>query len=346
MSSEKKVFPDFKVYAPRDLRKEWHVEWRTPAGKRMKRRTGINQHSTYEDRMQAAEQLIETIKAHLEPDQSPAEQRAREWLDYFRHTVRKKTYYSYRGKIDDLFGYLHGQAPTRSLIETYFREKRKTLHPTTYNKYREQLRRVFREIGEEQLFGNIEPLKARSTPDLYFQRPQVQRLKRVISERDPVLWLFVQFVYYTFIRPNSELRLLQVSHLMLDDQKIYIPGHISKNERSQYVAIPDAFLPQLQHYWQEMPGAFLFPSTVRDDQPISYNVMYNRHRKILQELRFPKGYTLYSWKHTGAVHAAQAGVSLKDLQVQMRHHSLDQTDQYLRQMGVQQMTTIGRFPAI
>ncbi|MCX6269628.1 MAG: hypothetical protein NTU44_00125 [Bacteroidetes bacterium] len=36
-------------------------------------------------------------------------------------------------------------------------------------------------------------------------------------------------------------------------------------------------------------------------------------------------------KHTGAVEASKY-IPVKDLQMQLRHHSLDQVDAYLRQM--------------
>ena len=56
--------------------------------------------------------------------------------------------------------------------------------------------------------------------------------------------------------------------------------------------------------------------------------MTNRHCAILKLLNFGKGYQMYSWKHTGAVAAVKAGIGVKELQIQLRHHSLDETDKY------------------
>ena len=56
---------------------------------------------------------------------------------------------------------------------------------------------------------------------------------------------------------------------------------------------------------------------------------------------------LYSWKHTGAVMAVKAGIHIKQLQIQLRHHSLDQVDQYLRDLGVSDLSDLARsFPGI
>lgn len=55
---------------------------------------------------------------------------------------------------------------------------------------------------------------------------------------------------------------------------------------------------------------------------------------------FSNRFSLYSWKHTGAVRCVKSGMSLKSLQLQMRHHSLDQLNEYLRELGVLQMEDI------
>jgi hypothetical protein len=75
--------------------------------------------------------------------------------------------------------------------------------------------------------------------------------------------------------------------------------------------------------------------------------MLKRFRKVLNGLGFGNEYKLYSWKHTGAVASVRAGVGLKELQIQLRHHSLEEVDKYLRQLGVWDLANLeDRFPAI
>ena len=63
--------------------------------------------------------------------------------------------------------------------------------------------------------------------------------------------------------------------------------------------------------------------------------MYERHKKILKELDlWGKDYTLYSWKHTGVVSAYKARIDIKSIQLQCRHYSLEQTDIYLKSLGL------------
>jgi integrase len=53
---------------------------------------------------------------------------------------------------------------------------------------------------------------------------------------------------------------------------------------------------------------------------------------IRKKLGLPTSYKFYRWKHTGAMMANNSGMTVKDIQMQMRHHSLDETDKYLKKM--------------
>jgi transcriptional regulator with XRE-family HTH domain len=45
--------------------------------------------------------------------------------------------------------------------------------------------------------------------------------------------------------------------------------------------------------------------------------------------------------------AVRAGISLKELQIQLRHYSLEEVGQYIRQLGVHDLQDLeGKFPAI
>lgn len=87
-------------------------------------------------------------------------------------------------------------------------------------------------------------------------------------------------------------------------------------------------------YLQNMPKNFyvfgydLMPG----DKPVGKNYYMNLFRLFKKAHDIPKEYSIYSFKHTGAIMAVNAGVPVKDIQMQMRHHSLDITDKYLSQM--------------
>lgn len=330
MASKKNLLPtrhSFSIHSPSDLSKLWYVSFYE--GKKRVRKYGkINQASTFDARMALAVALLDEIQGEL-PKETMYD-RALEYLD--AQTWRKKSLQSIKSIVDAFFKHA-GPNPGARQVENFFLRIRQTKSPTTYNNYRQRLAQVLTGVGEGELIADVKAVRASSTPCLFFQRHQIAKLSGLIKAEDPELWLFVQFIYYCFIRPR-ELRQLKVGSVLLDDRRIYVPGAISKNKESQYVAIPDAFLPELAFLEDMNPGDYIFPWRRDHSKPAPENHYYNRHKKFLQRLKFGSGYTLYSWKHTGAVAAVKAGVGVKELQIQLRHHSLDQVNDYLRQMGV------------
>ncbi|MCH2044796.1 MAG: tyrosine-type recombinase/integrase [Saprospiraceae bacterium] len=243
-------------------------------------------------------------------------------------------------KVRALFNYLGQRPVTRNNIDKFFdfllEEKR--LRPATYNNYLGILDRLLRPLGYTGT-KHIAKIKRDCVPARYFTRSQANFIISRLEEENPPLWFFVQFVYYCFLRPRTELRLLKVGNIILEDQKILVPYNIAKNKKTQYVIIPDAFIDLVEKKVKgRNPNEYLFLSTKFPNQPTGVNTFAAQHRKLLKKYGFEtRFYKLYSWKHTGAVVAAKNNIHIKQLQIQLRHHSLDQVNDYLRQMGVTDM---------
>lgn len=59
------------------------------------------------------------------------------------------------------------------------------------------------------------------------------------------------------------------------------------------------------------------------------------HRAALEATElYGTGVSGYSWKHTGVTNAYLAGVDIVSIQRQCRHHSLSETEKYLRSLGL------------
>lgn len=93
----------------------------------------------------------------------------------------------------------------------------KKAHPTTRNSYAVTLKALFEKLIDKNLlsvnpFGKIKKIHSDNTPALYFQDYHKQKLKAAIQIREPQLWLFIQFMYFCFIRP-IEIRSLKVGDI-------------------------------------------------------------------------------------------------------------------------------------
>ena len=274
--------------------------------------------------------------------------------------VRPSSVRKYSGILETLKNWLYAEGrpsiTPRQFTEGLALRYLASLTPASYNTHLMLLKSLFESLKaikaiDTNPMAAIKSMRKKSLPSLYFQPAQIAILTNRIAANDPGLWLFIQFIYYCFIRPG-ELRLLKVSDVLLMEGKIIVPGHISKNGKEQPVSIPNVLLLQLYDQGLQFanPDHYLFsknPGNVPGPVPLGMNAMKTRHREILKALNFNTRHKLYSWKHTGAVQFVRAGGALKELQLQLRHHSLDQVDQYLAGMGAMESKFIKEnFPVI
>ena len=108
-------------------------------------------------------------------------------------------------------------------------------------------------VGDKNPFKDIKHFSGVCTPARPYQKHEIEILKNYISVHDPQLWLFIQFIIYCLIRPNSELRLLQIHHIDFENSIILIPADIAKNKKSQWVTIPKVLMAQIQFLKQYPP---------------------------------------------------------------------------------------------
>jgi integrase len=344
MQLEKKIFPTYHIFLPSDISKEAFIHWTDNVGKRHRIRGGINKLKTIEERRLAAEKIIQELKRDWKPIM-PLGLKMIGWAAEREGNWRKKTYQTIRSRIDCLIRFVDGKEITNDLMKAFFSDLTKRRHARTCEEYYIEFRCIFKALKKLELLEGIDLPKSISTPAKYFQSHQVQKIKKHLLPSDPQLWLACEFQYYTFIRPG-ELRLVRVGDIHFDEWKICVRALISKNKKEQYVTIPLAFRAQIEALKDRNANEFIFYN--KDvTTPLPVNQMQKRFREVLKKLGFGLEYQFYSWKHTGAVAAVRAGISLKELQIQLRHYSLEEVDQYIRQLGVHDLEDLeGKFPAI
>ncbi len=299
-----------------------------------------------------------------------------QFIEHIRDTVSYRSLDTYRSKLrhfvlwaesrdiaeNDLSVYDEG------IIDSFFTFiiKNRKLQGRTVKKYGQILRRFFDYlISEGVTYSNpvVKIPKAANTID-HGAKPirtdDVEKLKQLISKEDKQLWLAILFQFYCFIRPGIELRFMRIQWIDFTTGTITIPAamevngkmeKISKNGKESTIVVPSQFLRVLKNdykldkYDKRMfvfdrggePGYF----------PLGHNTLRNRFNRFRDELGLSKDYKFYSWKHTGCVFASNAGIPVKDIQMQMRHYSLDITDKYLRKMkGIDSEHLKNGFPDI
>ncbi len=215
----------------------------------------------------------------------------------------------------------------------------------THNYLMESLRTAINKLRglDESLFPNRNPVvvkkyKVTKLTHAAYSTTQLKAFIKLIEKKDAQLLLFIRFIYYTLARPK-EIKLIKVGHIHLDIKQIMMSGADAKTSIEKYIGISDEFariirasgiLKYPSDYY--VFSALGVPSTV----PAGTNYFYKRFKTYIDELGFKKinnRYTLYSFKHTGAIQLYMATKDAELVQRQCRHTSMTQTQTYLQELG-------------
>lgn len=187
--------------------------------------------------------------------------------------------------------------------------------------------------------ARIEKLPTVTKTHAAYTPEQLQQFIHVIADKDPQLLLFIRFIYYTLARPK-ELRFLKVGHLRMDLNRVLLVGEHAKTDMEKYVGMSEQF----KHIITDAgimnypPDYYVFTDTGRPGtKRVGSSYFYKHFKPYLKELGFKQlndRYTLYSFKHTGAVQLYLATKDASLVQQQCRHTTLQQTTAYLRDLGL------------
>ncbi len=216
----------------------------------------------------------------------------------------------------------------------------------TFNNYRGDLNTFFRWIIKKDPramkanpMEGIDKLKTVATKHAAFNDEQLAAIKNKCVEKGfDHLLLFIQFMYYTLARP-IEIREFRVSFIDLKANRIFIPGTISKNGKDEYVPLAPPLRKAIADSGvMALPGDYrIFGYGGRSGpEPCGIDFFYEKNSKVLKELNITgRAYSLYSYKHSGAIALyLESGKDIKLVQRVCRHQTLEQTNIYLRDLGL------------
>jgi integrase len=215
----------------------------------------------------------------------------------------------------------------------------------TVNKHRVVLKSFYAGLVEDEIlsfnpFDKTKKLNNNSTGSQYFKIRQIEELKQYMhASQLEFLWKAVVWIFYCYIRPG-ELRLVKVGDVDFDEWKVFMRGEISKNKKDEWIAIPDAlkaYIAPMCLYQYDANFYLVGRDGLPSSEPVPTNWWSRHHLEMLRTLNYSERYNFYSWKHSGVCHAYRNGMDLRELQVQLRHHSLEMVAIYLKSMGANDM---------
>lgn len=235
-------------------------------------------------------------------------------------------------------------------------DKRK-LSGRSIKKYRQILFNLFELIIEEKglrinpVYKIPECNRINDQAPRPIQKYDVEDFKIHIQKHDPQLWMAIEFQYYCYLRPGTELRFLKIGDIDFGRGLIFINRQNFKTRRENVKEVPEHFLRKLRGEYQLHTYPRDFYVFGQDYKPgiqhIGKNNLRFRFVRYRKDLNMPSEYKLYSWKHTGGVMASEAGIPEKDISDQMGHTNLKTTSTYLKAKGGRRIDTIRKmYPEI
>lgn len=142
---------------------------------------------------------------------------------------------------------------------------------------------------------------------------------------------------------GAGLRINEAIHLRvgdIDGSRMMIRIHRGKGDKDRYVPLPEVVLRTLrEHYRQERPRDYLFPSPTKPDSPIHSSWIQRCFQYAVRRAQIEKRATYHTLRHCFATHQLEAGVNPNTLRVLLGHRSLGTTERYFHVAGDYLKTT-------
>lgn len=355
----KSKFKLAKLYdAGNDLSVRWYVHFsflHPETGKMERFKKAIS--STYHTaaaRRETAKEMIKVLNVKLKEGWSPyqteqlnlrtAKSALDEILEIKKSQLRIRTYYTYKNIVKqfgiflekrhllkisiDEFNFQHAIAYLDWSQTTYQLENR------TVNYRRMHMKSLFNELKYRQFidvnpFDNIKILPETETSINFYPPESLALLKSDLKVKNYDLFMCALLVFYTFIRPAEIVR-LKIRDIDLKNHKIILPGRTTKNKKSEMVEMPNQLFAELSTMNLNFPPDYYVfgRGLTRGRLSTAPTRIAGAWAAWTKEIKIENN-GIYALKHTGAGMAVESGMNIRDLQLQLRHHSLEMTQEYL-----------------
>jgi integrase len=204
----------------------------------------------------------------------------------------------------------------------------------TYNNMLSFLKSFFNEMIRRQFintnpFNGIDHIKCESSMLTSFTPEELTTINSHLPAYNYPLYAVTYIIFHAYIR-LAEITRLKIGDIDMKKRLIFIRPEVSKNKKASIIGMQDQLYEVLDkmnlgiypaEYYifskKLLPGMFL----------IHPNRLHDAWRLFAKEHHINK--TLYKLKHTGAGMSVEAGANIRDLQLQLRHSSLEMTQIYL-----------------
>lgn len=207
----------------------------------------------------------------------------------------------------------------------------------TYNNNLSSLRTIFecmleRDYVDFNVWKKIKKLPTKEADISSFSREEREFLTDYLKAVNPRLYCIALLIYYCYLRPAEIVR-LKISDFDFAKGQILVKGSNSKNGKNQIVIMHQHLINELLSIGLDKYNSDLYAFANHIEFTPSYikiapTRIADAWRLLVKHKTHIKK-NIYDLKPTGAGEAFESGIDARQIQLQIRHHSLEQTQIYL-----------------
>jgi integrase len=271
-----------------------------------------------------------------------------DFLIITKRRVSPKTYESYQSKTrvftqwldENNYGKLRVFEISEKIVTNFFNyliDTRK-LDRLTIEKYKQNIDQLFKYCIKVKLIdrmptGNIVyPPKLKDNAARPISDADIQKLLTYMAKNDPQMLLASLMQFFLCCRPGNELRLLQIQDIDLFNNIIHVTQANGKTGKRK-ITMPEALVELCNDYKLNNypPEYYVFSQNGKPGIKALGKNHFTRHfAKYRDNLKLPKMYKFYSFKHTGAGKLLESGATIIEVKSHLGHSSIESTLAYVR----------------
>lgn len=193
---------------------------------------------------------------------------------------------------------------TKKIVIQYLNSVLQSTSPTNRNNSRTDIGTFFQtlvdnDVIQTNFIREINVLQSKPERNKTYSTKQQEEIFEYLQKHDKVLYLFVQFVSYNYLRPIEVCR-LKVKDIDPHDKKLYVKA---KNKPVKIKIIPDILLNELPDISKLNKEDYLFtPDKIGGSWETRVenkrNYFSKQFKKVKDHFGLGKDYGLYSFSHT------------------------------------------------
>lgn len=203
----------------------------------------------------------------------------------------------------------------------------------TYNNILQATKTCFNFLVEKEYlmvnpFFKQKKIKLDDTEIIAFTPSELKIVGETLPSYDYNLYVIALLIFNCFLRPQEIVR-LKVRHLTGLKDVLHVSGEISKNKKEETITLTPVVRKAIKNLDLNYPGEYyVFARGMkRGEKEIASTRLADAWSEYAKKNNIEKN--IYALKHTGNGMAIENGASARDLQLQNRHSSLEETQKYL-----------------